>query len=751
MWVCLLAGVYIFSQTSLIAKVHIELAMNRRHRQTEQLWPHRHPGSFSSNDNGQRLRRPDNDESETFEIESEALPSGSRGIDNTDTSDASGRAFETRTSKTIVSGDGQSEEEGMAACLLIKDDNHLLIEWIAYHYLTLPLRYLVIAVDPDSFSSPLPVIERWNNTDLGMQIMLWNDHHFMDQQHLALRLRQRIASLNNSSLREEEIVRLHRDRQARFTSQCSLYHKNNGRTWVAHFDTDEYIVFNYVHSDDQKVQNTPKEYNRLRDKLPPIGQKTVLQVMREVGEGTKWKQDGCMAMVRILFGPKEESKALPSAINGIDSTKFNTLRYFYHAQLSQENKYINGLQKVLLDVSKSQNNFLQNFFTIHRPSFKMCPKAYFMPRHYAESLLRIHHYLGSWEQYSARVDDRRHRGAFDTKAKPATAYGPNYDIRPWLNVFVDKMGLQKAQRLLQGVGEYQTQEAKVEQVVGAPTCALVFFGVPRSFNSTVFPSIQEYILQVNPTCDVFVYSYNVSVVVGSRMGEQSSGALNIDELDVFRQYFTNKPTSHYELYLDTEDDFQRRRNVSYFRQFFPRPSFWEFPASMDNMIRQWHSIEGGWNLLQEYERKIMNRYSRVGFFRLDVRYTHPIAINNEEAAVIPAMMYAQQIPRGVNDRMFYGFREAAMLWASDRFNTVEEYLEWQRHEDNADKVHSKGLHSEEFLRYLLIEKWSIDLTIRNICFHRVRTSGLVLTKDCAEYKNLTRGEISGSIRGNVIQ
>ncbi len=159
MWVCLLAGVYIFSQTSLIAKVHIELAMNRRHRQTEQLWPHRHPGSFSSNDNGQRLRRPDNDESETFEIESEALPSGSRGIDNTDTSDASGRAFETRTSKTIVSGDGQSEEEGMAACLLIKDDNHLLIEWIAYHYLTLPLRYLVIAVDPDSFSSPLPSLK----------------------------------------------------------------------------------------------------------------------------------------------------------------------------------------------------------------------------------------------------------------------------------------------------------------------------------------------------------------------------------------------------------------------------------------------------------------------------------------------------------------------------------------------------------------------------------------------------------------
>jgi hypothetical protein len=42
-----------------------------------------------------------------------------------------------------VSGDGQAEEEGMSSCLLIKDDNHLLIEWIAYHYLTQPLHYYV--------------------------------------------------------------------------------------------------------------------------------------------------------------------------------------------------------------------------------------------------------------------------------------------------------------------------------------------------------------------------------------------------------------------------------------------------------------------------------------------------------------------------------------------------------------------------------------------------------------------------------
>ena len=92
------------------------------------------------------------------------------------------------------------------------------------------------------------------------------------------------------------------------------------------------------------------------------------------------------------------------------------------------------------------------------------------------------------------------------------------------------------------------------------------------------------------------------------------------------------------------------------------------------MIRQWHIIEGGWKLLEKYEKKTTSRYDRIGFFRLDVKYTHPIPINTEETAVISAMMYPQEIPRGTNDRLFYGAREAAALWASDRFSTVEDYI-----------------------------------------------------------------------------
>jgi len=102
-----------------------------------------------------------------------------------------GSEMDSATTTSIDQVNGKYAE-GMSACLLMKGDNHHLIEWIAYHYLTLPLRYLVIAVEPDSFSSPLSIIQRWNNTQLGMHIVLWNDHDFMDQQHLAFRLNEKI-------------------------------------------------------------------------------------------------------------------------------------------------------------------------------------------------------------------------------------------------------------------------------------------------------------------------------------------------------------------------------------------------------------------------------------------------------------------------------------------------------------------------------------------------------------------------------
>jgi hypothetical protein len=60
-----------------------------------------------------------------------------------------------------------------SACLLIKDDNQILPEWIAYHYTVLPLRHLIVAVDPFSLTSPTPILDKFR--EIGMDIEVWRD------------------------------------------------------------------------------------------------------------------------------------------------------------------------------------------------------------------------------------------------------------------------------------------------------------------------------------------------------------------------------------------------------------------------------------------------------------------------------------------------------------------------------------------------------------------------------------------------
>jgi hypothetical protein len=65
--------------------------------------------------------------------------------------------------------------ESFGACLLIKDDNHLLIEWLAFHYHTLPLRDLTVLIDSGGKTSPMGLLDRWKGR---MNIQVWNDTFF---------------------------------------------------------------------------------------------------------------------------------------------------------------------------------------------------------------------------------------------------------------------------------------------------------------------------------------------------------------------------------------------------------------------------------------------------------------------------------------------------------------------------------------------------------------------------------------------
>jgi hypothetical protein len=64
------------------------------------------------------------------------------------------------------------------------DENFRLYEWLAYHYHVLPLRYVVIAVDPGSVLSPEPVLGFASRNELQMTIITWTDSDFVDWEPL---------------------------------------------------------------------------------------------------------------------------------------------------------------------------------------------------------------------------------------------------------------------------------------------------------------------------------------------------------------------------------------------------------------------------------------------------------------------------------------------------------------------------------------------------------------------------------------
>jgi len=152
-------------------------------------------------------------------------------------------------------------KEGASACLLVNDENPRLPEWIAYHYHTLPLRSLTVAVDPSSRSSPLGILQRWNDTGL-VEMQLWNDDDYLHE----------IDSATGAKMKRIKVtpdVHGHRLRQNHFINKCMLDFKRRNKQWVLLIDVDEYITFNRIDDNNQEpdfpVEKAPDGIPTLMD------------------------------------------------------------------------------------------------------------------------------------------------------------------------------------------------------------------------------------------------------------------------------------------------------------------------------------------------------------------------------------------------------------------------------------------------------------------------------------------------------
>lgn len=265
-------------------------------------------------------------------------------------------------------------------------------------------------------------------------------------------------------------------------------------------------------------------------------------------------------------------------------------------------------------------------------------------------------------------------------------------------------------------------------------CAILFFGLPRSYETIVLPSIVKNVLKPNRHCDVYAHAIMRTVEGKGRSG--TGGMIDPNALNLLRDKVHRNGTSHVAISTDTEDFFWRMHNATiqmYRTAKDPNGTLLYFPykckfnnETVDNIVRQWHSIQSVWELMEKEAEKLGVTYKRVGMFRSDVFFATPIDIgghNHIQEAIYPGFAL-----HPVNDRMFYGNYNAVKFWATQRFHLLER--------DIHKMIPGTGLHPERFLDRILfpaIRANGTQVTADpDICFFRVRADNSVWINDCLQ-------------------
>lgn len=322
------------------------------------------------------------------------------------------------------------------------DDNHLLAEWLAYHYHTLPLRRLIVGIDPRSVTSPSAILDRYRKTGM-MKITEWTEVDIMPPHFLSWHKRA-----NESDF--EKLKELYIARQFQFYTKCMAVLKLEGISWTAITDTDEYILPNRKAND--------------MFRLKVIENKTMYEILShpENQRITPMISKGCVSMHRLQFGHKESSELavqqfVPSGFNG---SHFSTLRWRYHDIPNKKQGKIPGKCMINLDLT-NDGDFLSEEVNSHRPVKRLCSLLYTYMQN-MESPFVTYHYTGSWEQWNYRNDFRpkRQRENFDKLYFDDEKYQDD-TIRPWLQDFVAQHGYELASYLLRGAGQLEPKPHKM--------------------------------------------------------------------------------------------------------------------------------------------------------------------------------------------------------------------------------------------------------------------------------------------------
>ena len=579
-----------------------------------------------------------------------------------------------------------------------------------------------------------------------------------------------------------------------FFSCISYYSSHNFRT--SFHDNDEFLTFQPTDESAQtkmqqpgyildrlnaiKQQSPPPNNTSPDDTTPPETQLSCLVVYRKKHCAKELNKeevnelflpssgdikdavipDGFMSS--SIIGSSNEYDDRESIVRRFDTIRYKYLMPGYDSKLSmnqEKNKF--GNPKSFIDLSQSHvkqyvetHSYSKEFWDVHLVMKSLCReeekgRLSDIQDDLGKERFILSHFLGSLESYSFRQDARQ--GGlrnYETWLEQSEVTDGEVMIamQQWLKGFVELVGgTDVASYLLQDAGKfpyYFDVESRIDEMHqsydfndpsktfpdavydSSQPCALLFFGtIKDDFHGLILPSIRTNIIDRNSGCDIFLHTYNLThIPFNPRSGETAS-----TETDITQAYDLTPRVK-----VDSMEVFETQRSsiLNHTREHHNK--IYGCCETHDNVFKQWHSIQGVWDLMQEHEAEILqdsdisndnHYYKRVGLFRSDVFYTDPIPINNmrEVAAIADFGHWG-----GYNDRMFYGTYSNAAVWASGRFNFTstfeKEYMTFGERHD--------GYHSESFV-FSLLNHHGIEPTMKGICLWRVRSGGKLKSDDCS--------------------
>jgi hypothetical protein len=349
-----------------------------------------------------------------------------------------------------------------SSCLLWMDDNFRLTEWIAFHYYMMNLRYIVVSVDERSRTSPYEVLDRWrdritivvwthysNFTDVDFEGLLVEEHGFPDL------------------LNPKELIRIRSNmyvyRQVEFYQACAMHLRSMNRTWTSFHDVDEFLVVRSQppltarHSRNEAER--PGAVARVVEKyigldVPNSTDPSDLQLYRNWSIWFSFRP--CFTVPRAMFSafPSSEADVSRDVPKFVNARRFDTLNWRYQAT---DRWSSDGPGKSIIDVSRLPENArsearTQGGGTPHRPFPNHCTHSWAVS---SGLPIVIHHYLGSWEEFSFRDDVRKGGGKTFQLWRDLSRLrdgGINDDAREWISGFLEMVGETFAKELLRDVG-----------------------------------------------------------------------------------------------------------------------------------------------------------------------------------------------------------------------------------------------------------------------------------------------------------